>query len=96
MFWYISMAITFVSAWFGYATARRFVRDRLRYVEAAQRPGAPMIAAIVAMFVAAPVAWLLPLVSAFTAIVFGVSVGLGVRAGAVDVKRGYLVSSSSR
>ena len=95
MLWWLSMGISFVAAWFGYGTARRFVRDRLRYVESAQSPGAPIIAAIGAGFLAAPIAWLLPLVTAFTAIIFGVSVGLGVRAGANDVKRSYLVSGGN-
>ncbi len=93
MFWWLSLVITLGASWMGYGIARRFVRDRLRYVESAQGPGVPIVAAVVAGLVAAPVVWLLPILSAGTAIAFAVSVGLGVRAGASDVKRGYLVSS---
>jgi hypothetical protein len=95
MLWWLSLAITLVAGYMGYGTARRFVRDRLRYVDSAQSPGAPLIAGIIAMMVVAPIAWLLPLVTAGTAITFGVFVALGVRAGAADVKRGYLVSSGN-
>jgi hypothetical protein len=93
MLWWISIAITLTASWLGYGTARRFVRDRLRYVDAAQSSGAPIIAGVVAAMVIAPIAWLLPLVTAGTALAVGISVALGVRAGATDVKRGYLVSS---
>lgn len=95
MWGFIALVGTLAAAWIGYGGARRFVRERLRYVESALAPGAPVMAAVVAALIAAPVVWLLPLATGFTAIVFGVSVGLGVRAGASDVKRGYLVSSGS-
>jgi hypothetical protein len=81
------------AAWIGYGAARRFVRERLRYVDAAQRPSAPVIAGVVACLVAAPVAWLLPFFTGATALAFGLSVGLGVRSGAKDVKRGYVITS---
>lgn len=95
MFWWISLVLTLAASWIGYGAARRFVRERLRYVESALSPAAPLLAAVGAMVIAAPVVWLLPLVTAATALAFGVSVGLGVRAGASDVKRGYLVSSGN-
>ena len=95
MFWWISLVLTLATSWIGYGAARRFVRERLRYVESALSPGAPLLAAVGAMVIAAPVVWLLPLVTAGTALAFGVSVGFGVRAGASDVKRGYLVSSGN-
>lgn len=95
MLWWISLALTFAAGWIGYGGARRFVRDRLRYVDAAHKSGTALAAGLVATMVAAPVAWLLPLVTGATAIVFGVSVALGVRAGASDIKRGYLVSSGN-
>lgn len=88
----LSLAILLLAAWLGFGTARRFVRDRLRYVDAALKPSSPVVAGVVSAVVAAPAA-LLPLVSAGTVIAFGVAVGLGVRAGASDVKRGYLVAS---
>ncbi len=91
----IGLAVAFGVSWFGYSSARRFVRERLRYVDAALSPGAAVMAGLVAAIVAYPVMWLLPLVGPGTAIVFGLGTGLGARAGAVDVKRGYRISSGS-
>ena len=94
----ITLAVTIAVSWIGYGTARRFVRERLRYVEAALRPGAAIVAGVVAMLVAIPVVSLVhiipllgSLISGGTALVFGLSVGLGVRSGAKDVKRGYVI-----
>lgn len=98
----IVLGVTFAISWVSYGTARRFVRERLRYVESALTPGAALIAGVVAALVAAPVVGLLhiiPLVGSLvtggTAVVFGLSVGLGVRSGAQDVKRGYVITSGS-
>jgi hypothetical protein len=98
----IVLGVTLAISWLSYGTARRFVRERLRYVEGALRPGAAIIAGIVAAIVAAPVVGLLhvvpivgSLVTGGTALVFGLSVGLGVRSGAQDVKRGYVITSGS-
>jgi hypothetical protein len=98
----IVLGATFAISWVTYGTARRFVRERLRYVEAALTPFAAVAAGVVAAVVAAPVVGLLhiiPLVGSLvtggTAVVFGLSVGLGVRSGAQDVKRGYVISSGN-
>lgn len=91
----IGLAISFGASWFGYSTARRFVRERLRYVDAALSPGAAIMAGLIAAIVAYPVAWLLPIIGPGTAIVFGLGTGLGARAGAVDVKRGYHITSGA-
>lgn len=98
----IVLGVTFAISWVSYGTARRFVRERLRYVERALTPGAALIAGVVAAVVAMPVVGLLhiiPLVGSLvtggTAVVFGLSVGLGVRSGAQDVKRGYVISSGN-
>lgn len=85
----LSVVISLGAVWFGYGTARRFVRERLRYVEGALSSGAAVVAGVGAALVAWPVAWLLPLVSGGTAIAFGIAVGLGTRAGASDIKHGY-------
>lgn len=71
----------------GYLKARQFVRERLRFVREAQAPAAPWVAGAAAVLVAAPVVWLLPLVGAPAALVFGVGVGLGVHGGARDIRR---------
>jgi hypothetical protein len=78
-----SLAVTFV----GFTQARAFVRERLRFVTAAQSGWAPILAGGGAMLVAAPVVALLPLVGTGTAIVFGLSVGFGVLNGQRDIRR---------
>ncbi|HEY0970246.1 MAG TPA: hypothetical protein VGE02_04620 [Gemmatimonadales bacterium] len=65
----------------GFAGARRFVRDRLRFVDAAHTPRAPWIAGGLAMLAATPIVAVLPMVGAGTAILFGASVGYGVQKG---------------
>ncbi|MFP4624335.1 MAG: hypothetical protein ACLFRX_09185 [Gemmatimonadota bacterium] len=71
----------------GYVRARRFVRERLRFVDAVQKPVAPVVVGAVGVLAAAPVVWLLPVVGGGTAILFGAGVGLGVRHGARDIRR---------
>jgi hypothetical protein len=89
----LSIAISLGLSTFGYATARRYVRDRLKYVDSVQTMKAPIIAGVVAWALLMPIT-LLPFISAVvglgTAIVFGLSVGMGVRAGANDIKMGRL------
>lgn len=70
-----------------YASMRRFVRERLRFVDAARRPAAPLAAGAVGAVMAAPVVWLLPVIGGGTALVFGAGVGLAVRHGARDLRR---------
>jgi hypothetical protein len=72
----------------GYTKARSFVRNRLRYVDAVRTAKAPVVAGLGATLIAAPVVALLPLIGAGTAIIFGVAVGTGVRAGVKDITRG--------
>ena len=72
------LALAAVAA--GYALSRRFVRERLRFVDAAQRGTAPWIAAAGALLVGAVAALILPFVGAGTAISFAIAVGLGVGA----------------
>jgi hypothetical protein len=86
----IAIAISLALSAFGYATARKFVHDRLKFVDAAQTMKAPIIAGLVAWAIAMPLTFLLPFVGAGTAIVFGLSVGLGVRAGQKDIKFGRI------
>jgi hypothetical protein len=98
MLWLLSVAVSLGVSWFGFSAARRFVRERLRYVDAALTPGAAIVAALGAALVTYPVVALLsflPLIGPGTAIVFGLGVGLGSRAGATDVKRGYRISDGA-
>jgi len=82
----LAFAATIAASAFGYVTARRFVRERLKYVDFAQTLKAPVIAGLVAWAIAWPLTWVLPLVGAGTALVFGASVALGVRAGAKAIR----------
>ena len=100
MFGLITLAVSLAASWFGYSAARRFVRERLRYVGAAHSPGAAIGAGLGAALVAGvllwPIGWI-PLIGNLvgtgTAIVFGIGTGLGTRAGAADIKRGYHIGS---
>ena len=92
MFSFIAMLVAVLAVIFGYSGARRFVRDRLRYVDGAQKGTAPIIAGIVAFLIALPVVWLLPIVGTGTAIAFAVSVATGVAVGARDIKSGNYTS----
>jgi hypothetical protein len=87
--------LTLGVVWFGYGTARRFVRERLRYVDSALTPGAAIIAAVAATAIAWPIMYILPIVTTGTALAFGLAVGVGTRAGATDVKQGYRISDGS-
>jgi len=68
----------------GFYYTRRFVRERLRFVDAVQRPVAPVVAGVVATVLAVPVVALLPIVGAGTAVATGVGVAAGVATGRRD------------
>jgi hypothetical protein len=87
MFTLLMLAAAGVATITGYVKSRQYVRRRLRFVDAVQKPIAPVAAGVGAALVAAPVVWLLPVLTGVSAVVFGVGVGLGVFHGARDVKR---------
>ncbi len=87
MFEFISLLLTLGVVYFGYSTARRFVRDRLRFVEGARKPHIPFVVAFAILAVAIPLAWLLPFVGVGSALALGVGVGVGVAAGGRDLRR---------
>lgn len=64
----------------GFFVSRRFVRRRLRFVDAVQNPVAPIIAGVLATAIALPIT-ILPVVTVLTAVAFGVGVGGGVASG---------------
>ena len=68
----------------GYFYTRRFVRERLRFVDAVRRPVAPLVAGAATALLAAPVVALLPIVGAGTALAAGVGVAAGVATGRRD------------
>lgn len=83
----ILFAITSAVAIIGYTQARVFVSEKLRYVDAAQSSMAPVVAGVGAAAVAGVVAALLPFVGGGSAVLFGVSVGLGVASGQKAIRR---------
>jgi hypothetical protein len=87
VFAFIGLMAGIASSIAGYVQSRRFVRHRLKYVQAVQKPTAGLIAGGVAAAVALPVVALLPLVGIGTALLFGAGVGAGVSAGARDLRR---------
>jgi hypothetical protein len=87
MFELIGLAVTVVVSGYGYFQSRQFVRSKLRFVEAIQKPSTPVIAGVAAAAVATPVVWLLPIVGATTAVFFGAGVGVGVHHGAKDARK---------
>lgn len=86
----VVLLLTLAAVAAGYALSRRFVRERLRFVDAVQRGTAPWIAAAGALLIGGLAALVLPFVGAGAAVSFAVAVGLGVAAGARDIRRGNL------
>lgn len=64
-----------------YVKVRDFVRERLRFVDAAQKRSAPWLAGVATTLALSPVVAILPVLGAGTAVVFGVVVGTAVRKG---------------
>jgi hypothetical protein len=93
MFGILGLALTAGATFFGYTQSRLFVRSKLRFVDAVQRAGVPAIAGFAACVVAMPIAGLLPLVGAGTAILFGTAVGFGVAHGRSDIR--YRIGSGN-
>ncbi len=74
------LAVTAAALVGGFVMSRAFVRRRLRYVDALQKPSAPLIAGAAAAAIALPVA-ALPIITIGTAVAFGVGVAGGVASG---------------
>jgi MFS family permease len=70
----------------GYFLARNFVRRRLRFVDAAQSIFAPLVAGVLAAILASPLA-LIPTLSGWTAIMFGVGAALGASSARRQLRR---------
>ena len=83
MFGLLAFALSTAAVIIGFTQAKDFVSRRLRYVDAARSPLAPLVAGIGA----ALIVWLLPFVTGVSAVAFGISVGLGVAAGNKEVRR---------
>jgi len=85
---FLYTAVIVAAAIVGFALAKSFVRRRLRFVDAVYSPWAPWIVGIIAVTLTAPVAWLLPLVTKATTLLFGVGAGMGTASGVKALKRG--------
>lgn len=83
----ITLAVAGTSTVVGYWQARQFTQNKLRYVDAVHKAIVPVGAGIAAALVAAPVVWLVPLIGAGTALLFGGGVAMGVAAGARDIRK---------
>lgn len=83
----LTAAAAVAATGFGYTRSRKFVRERLRFVDSAHRRAAPWIVGTAAAVIAAPVVAIVPLIGAGTAILFGAGVGTGVAHGSRDVRR---------
>ena len=81
------LAMTIAATAFGFWQARRFTVNRLQYVDAVQNGLAPVLAGVGAAIIALPVVAFLPLVGTGTALLFGLSVALGVSSGARDIRK---------
>lgn len=93
MFTLIAFAASLALTWAAFAQARKFVRDRLRFVPAAQSFWAPIIAGVGTAIVATPIVGLIPFIGAGTALSVGFSVGLGVATAQKDIRNNNLPSS---
>jgi len=83
----LAFALSAAAVIIGFTQAKDFVSRRLRYVDAARSPIAPIVGGVGAALVALPIVWMLPFVGAGTALAFGLSVGMGVAAGNKEIHR---------
>jgi len=83
---FLWLVITGVASIGGYIAMKRFVRERLRFVEGVHRTPVPAIAGVAATAVAIPLT-ILPVVNIGTALLFGIGVATGVAAGRRELKR---------
>lgn len=84
----LSFAVATIVAIVLHGSTRKFVRNRLRYVDAVQKGIAPWLAGGAAFFVGSLIVPVLPLVGIGTALTAGFAVGSGVAAGARDIRNG--------
>ena len=84
---FLWLLITGVASIVGYITVKRFVQNRLRFVDAIQKRRVPALAGLLAAGIALPVVAVLPIISFGTALLFGIGVGTGVAAGRRELKR---------
>lgn len=87
-----TVAVAGTASVWSYMKTRRFVRERLKFVDAAQKKSAAVIAGVGTGLLVTPLS-VLPLVDVGTAVVMGIAVGVGVSKGRKDIQR-YLSGSA--
>jgi len=89
LFLAIRLALVFTVALVGFIASRKFVENRLRYVDAAQSPIAPFLAGGGSFVLAALVFSIpfIPFVGIWTAAAFGLGVFTGVASGGRENRR---------
>ena len=80
MFFYLGIGLAATALVGGFVVTRNFVRRRLRFVDAVQKPAAPLIAGTVAAVALLP-ATILPAVGVGTVLALGVGVASGLASG---------------
>jgi|SwirhisoilCB1_FD_contig_31_1520321_length_337_multi_2_in_0_out_0_1 dolichyl-phosphate-mannose--protein O-mannosyl transferase len=83
----ILTAATIAVAVAGFVVSRDFVRNRLRFVDAARSPLAPLAAGVIAFVVAWPLSFL-PFITITTAVIFAFACAFGTASGIKALKRG--------
>ncbi len=86
----ISFVVASIVAIVLHSGTRRFVRNRLRYVDAVQKGSAPWLAGAAVFLASLVIVPILPFVGIGTAIAAALAVGSGVAAGARDIRQGVL------
>ncbi len=73
---------------YGYFKSRRFVRERLRFIDAVQRPATPIAAGLVTGLATGVLVAVVPFIGGLTIpVLAGIGIGVGVSHGAKDSKR---------
>lgn len=85
---FLGFAATVVAGLAAFTISREFVRSKLRFVDAARHPAAPWFAGAVVLLIGWPIAGILPLITAGTAVVAGIATGLGTASGVKALKSG--------
>lgn len=84
---FLWLLITGVASITGYITVKRFVQNRLRFVDAIHKRYLPALAGVLATGIALPIVAPLPIIGIGTALLFGIGVGSGLAAGQRGLKR---------
>jgi hypothetical protein len=84
----IELIIAAGVAGYGYFKSRRFVRERLRFVDAVQRPATPIAVGVATGLATGVLVAVVPFIGGLAIpVLTGVGIGVGVSHGAKDSKR---------